>query len=81
MSEFYLFAEQNGVKWYKCKRCQAAARDKIPAVCPICGSSSREYTLRGTPAGDPRTLEAERDLTRGNAAHIINAKGGVYYDK
>jgi hypothetical protein len=38
MSEFYFYAECNGVKWYKCKRCQAAARGAIPAgsVCPIC---------------------------------------------
>ena len=77
MSEFYLYAEQSGVKWYKCKRCQAAARDIIPAVCPICGSCSRVDTLRGTPAGDPRTLEAEQDLTGGNAANIISAKGGA----
>lgn len=38
MNEFYLYAEKNGVKWYKCKRCQAAARGSIPAggFCPVC---------------------------------------------
>jgi rubrerythrin len=45
MSEFYLFAEQNGVKWYKCKRCQAAARGAIPAgnICPVCYKPKQIY--------------------------------------
>lgn len=46
MNEFYFYTEVNGVKWYKCKRCQAAARGAIPAgaVCPICKGKGKPLT-------------------------------------
>lgn len=37
MEKFELYAEQNGVKWYRCKICYALSRG-LPQSCPVCNS-------------------------------------------
>ena len=37
MDNFFLYAEQNGVQWYRCIYCKALSRGK-PDICPVCHS-------------------------------------------
>lgn len=62
MNEFYFYAELHGVKWYKCRRCQAAARDVIPAVCPICKGQGKLLTV-DTFIKNAETLKSIKDIT------------------
>ena len=63
MNEFYFYAESNGVKWYKCRRCQAAARNVIPAICPICKGKGK--LLNAEPDADAlKKLDAIAELLK-----------------